>query len=406
MKKKEINFILPSIAGFYTKDIIEEEVRNFKEKNKNIRINVYVFSWTKLWDILVDIMKRRSSFPRPDIVAIGNTWLGTALHFDSLVDISAPVSTIPEEVFLSKLVKGKTVLKYSLPWFSDIRVLYYRKDILEKIGMDKDEIKSIEGFIEACERIEKNVKNIYPFAISGQKEEILIHDLFPWLYTGGKFYRKIGKRLKFYTEKVYEGAKIYFKLVKDYYLPYRLGLKAAPPGNFFTGDYAFQVSGTYPRRTIFNRNHSEYKKEVAENYGISLLPSQNGKSAVTYIGGVNLVIPYKSSDVLASFEFMKFLVSPESQLRCVSSLGMLPSRIDCFDEFFLGEDREIKDVFKKSARKGKVLDCIPFLGTIEKRVTYFTSFIFRFLLQKRYSDKLLWEKVKELVDDIEFIERW
>jgi len=406
LKRRKITFLLPSIAGFYTKDVIEEEIKIFRRKKPDISVEVHILSWTKLWSMLVDIMKRRKTIPSPDIIAIGNTWLGTALYFELLIDISKFTSFFSEKVFLPKLVKNKIVLKYSVPWISDIRVLYYRKDILQKINVDESEIKTIDGFVKSCEKIKKEIKDIYPFAISGQKEEILIHDLFPWLYIAGNFYRRVGNKIRFFSEKVYEGMRFYFALVRDYYIPYRLKLKVAPPGNFFTGDYAFQVSGTYPKKSIFNKKHSEYRENVAKNFGVSFLPSTNGKTPVTYIGGINLVVPYTAKDVSSSLEFIKFLISPESQLRCVSSLSMLPARVDCFEKFFTENEGEIKKVFLESSKKGKTLSCVPLLGTIEKMVSYFTTSIFRLMLERKYNEEILRKKVIQLIEEIDFIERW
>ena len=75
-----------------------------------------------------------------------------------------------------------------MPWLADIRMLYYRIDVLRLFGFTSGDLGNFDSFMNVCRSIQnerKSPEDILAFRLSGHSEVILIHDLAPWIWGMG-----------------------------------------------------------------------------------------------------------------------------------------------------------------------------------------------------------------------------
>jgi multiple sugar transport system substrate-binding protein len=173
-------------------------------------------------------------------------------------------------------------------------------------------------------------------------------------------------------------------------------------GNFFSGQAAFQVSGAWPVNSAFNAKHPAYQSDVAKNYGISAFPA-GPAGQVTYLGGSNLALTSLSSHPEGGWKLIKFLISPESQVRHSKQVGMLPSRYSALERLLSSAPPPVADVFRQSLRVARTLPCAATLGTIERILGKVTQRLITAVCEDRYSERLLSDELGQAAKEADYI---
>ena len=79
----------------------------------------------------------------------------------------------------------------AMPWFTEARAIYYRKDVLEKAGVDPaTAFKDVDAFQRRCRRSRTRCrtiggKPISPFGAPGKKAFDLVHHVMPFVWDDG-----------------------------------------------------------------------------------------------------------------------------------------------------------------------------------------------------------------------------
>lgn len=131
-------WIMPNSAA--PKADLEKIVAPFTQKT-GVKVEVTVLDWGSAW---TKITTAATSGIGPDVIQLGTTWVPTLAAMDALVDLNSSIPAGTDKKFLpaayaySKLVGSKEVV--SLPWFSDVRPFYYRKDVFKQAGLDPKQV--------------------------------------------------------------------------------------------------------------------------------------------------------------------------------------------------------------------------------------------------------------------------
>ena len=78
-----------------------------------------------------------------------------------------------------------------MPWFTEARAIYYRKDVLEKAGIDPaTAFTDVNAFQQTLQTIKDKVptiggKPIAPFGMPGKKAFDLVHHVMPFVWDNG-----------------------------------------------------------------------------------------------------------------------------------------------------------------------------------------------------------------------------
>ncbi len=381
-------WVMPN-AGFDTQRVMQRELAAFHKENPDYLVRVTVIPWFFAWDRLVAVAKRRITHEPPDVIQIGGTWTTTLAALGALSDITDYSRTHA----------------YSLPWFTDARVLYWRKDILRELNRTPADIATWQGLREACERLRdhpKLGKRYFGLPLPGQREGILIHDLAPWVWgSGGSFLSSDRHTPQFQKPASLQGIHFYYAMMVDRLIPL-LGRDRLVQGNFFSGQSAFMVSGVWPVNSAFNPRHPAYQADVAKNYGISVLPA-GPAGEVTFLGGSNLAITHLSQHPEGAWKLIRFLVGTESQTRHARQIGMLPSRYSALEKLLSSAPGPVADTFRHSLRVARTLPCAATLGTIERILGNASQRLITAVCENRYSEQLLNEEMSSAAKEADYI---
>jgi len=401
-------WVMPN-AGFDTQRVMQRELAEFHKEHRDYEVRLTVIPWFFSWDRLIAVAKGRVQNDTPDVIQIGGTWTTTLAALGALGDVTDYLDDIDRTDIIRPLwnycYEPSRTKAYSLPWFTDIRVLYYRRDLLAQLEMTPEDITTWRGLREACERLRdhsKLNKRFFGLPLPGQREGILIHDLAPWVWgSGGTFLSADRQNPQFNKPAALQGIHFFYQMMVDHLIPL-LGRDRLVTGNFFSGQSAFQVSGAWPMHSTFNPRHPAYEPDVARHYGISLFPA-GPAGQVTFLGGSNLAISSLSQHPEGAWKLIKFLVDTNSQVRHSRQIGMLPSRYSALEKLLSSAPTPVADVFRQSLRVARTLPCAATLGTIERILGKVSQRLITSVCENRYSEKLLTEEMGQAAKEADYI---
>jgi multiple sugar transport system substrate-binding protein len=198
-----------------------------------------------------------------------------------------------------------------------------------------------------------------------------------------------------------KGIDFYYRLMVDHLVPL-LGRDRFSTGDFFSGQFAFQVSGVWPVNSFLNPKYPYYQPDVARHYGISVFPS-GPAGQVTYLGGSNLSIVSNCQHPHAAWKLIKFLTGVESQVRHSRQIGMLPSRYSALEELLSAAPVRVAEVFRHSLRVARTLPCAATLGTIERIMGRTTQNLMTAVRENRYDEAVLTQEMTTAAKEADYI---
>jgi multiple sugar transport system substrate-binding protein len=114
---------------------------------------------------------------------------------------------------------------------------------------------------------------------------------------------------------------------------------------FTAGQAAFLRNWSY----VYAVAQDPAESEVVDKVAVAPLPAFPGGTSTACLGGYQYGVSASSRNVDAAVEFVKWMSSPETQLRFATEVGLAPSRAAVFDEPALAEANpfmvELRDVF-------------------------------------------------------------
>ncbi len=272
----------------------------------------------------------------PDLCQMGNTWiaefvaLGALQRLDGAVAASQVVH--PADGFAGIWATnriGKSL--YGVPWYVDTRLLFYRRDLLDKVGQAAAP-QTWGDWLEAMSAIKSLVgPGAYAALLPLNEPEPL---LILALQQGDPLLRDGGGRGNFQSAGFRKALAFYAEI-------FARGL--APPasdtqiGNlydeFARGYFSFYVSGPW--------NLGEFRRRLApERQDIWMTAPMPGPvgPGVSLAGGASLVVFARSPHKDVAWPLIEFLSTPQIQNRFYALTGDLPARRDAWDAGALAAD--------------------------------------------------------------------
>src|ERR1044071_6093732 len=154
-KSKVLQFWVMPNAGFATRQLLKYSIAEFEALHPDVHIELNIHPWSLAWNRLIDVIKGRYLGPAPDVLQVGTTHVATLAYLGAL-DKIPDANVLPQDDSMSAYIwdpgaesNGGQDL-YCVPWFIDVRVLYYRRDLFEKAGIPVDLLQDWKGFSQAC----------------------------------------------------------------------------------------------------------------------------------------------------------------------------------------------------------------------------------------------------------------
>ncbi|MBF0494272.1 MAG: extracellular solute-binding protein [Candidatus Omnitrophica bacterium] len=278
----------------------------------------------------------------PDIGTMGLTWGMEFGELGAMIDLKAnfpeDVAVLDKENFPGLVESTKLGNKmYGVPLDFSEHIVYYRTDIISEAPKDWDSLLAVLKKLKAENR---------GMVLDWGSLEWIGFAPFLW-QAGGDFfsddYRKItmdspegAKALEYFTA-LYKGG------VPITRVPLEQGMR--------TGDYPIAISGNWKVLSL-----QLGAPEIAGKWSVAMLPQGPSGKRTAFIGGRIMGIFSRSKMAKESWEFIKFLSTPESQLKLYnSSLETddlyLPPNMKTWE--LLGMDAKIKKVLMDQAQDAK-----------------------------------------------------
>jgi multiple sugar transport system substrate-binding protein len=264
-----------------------------------------------------------------------------------------PTDQFPTEGFLKATVDSATYFNklYAFPSTSDGGLLYYRKDLLDKYGLQPpttfDEMK------QACDKIKQgeNDSKLGCFAGQYNKYEGLTVNFDEAVHAAGGVIVGDDGKPNVATPEATKGLSTLTDWFKNGDIP-----KGAITWQEEQGRQAFQNA-----TLIFHRNWSgiysqasktDGSSKVAGKFGVTQLPGITGPG-VSSLGGHNYAIAKNAENKGTAVDFLKFMSSPEVQKSNAMATSSAPTLQELYSDADLLKKYPVYPILLKSIETAK-----------------------------------------------------
>jgi multiple sugar transport system substrate-binding protein len=328
------------------------------EKREGIRVRLEVIPWGVAWSRLLEFALYHNG---PDVSEVGNTWTLDLIHMNALAPFASDeVQAITEDVNLFEsswdscvTSEGGRQSVWAIPWTGDVRVVYYRRDLLKNAGLEESGAFSTPAAFEKTLQRLKESGVSTPLAMQTKFSRISLQNMATWIWsTGEDFISADAKKILFHQGAQLAAIKSYFQLV-NYFGPQPFLDDGEADQMFWTGEAAVVLSGHW---VMGEARMSDF---VRRNLGVAQLPG------MSFIGGHNLVVWKHSRQRQKALRLVKFLSSKAVE-QCRFGLPMRDSGWDLppFDTPQFG-------IFRDSLSAGRCFPNGRLWGLVEKRLAEF-----------------------------------
>lgn len=305
-------------------------VKDF-EKESGIKVKIQAIPWSNAHDKLLTAVASKSG---PDVVQMGATWMPEFVKAGALMDITKETekkAALNEDKFYPASIKTVKYddKMYGVPWYADTRVLYYRTDLLKKVGYDKAPA-TWEELHDAGKKLADRGKDMYGFSLDGKEQTVG----FMYGKQNGSPLLKDGKPV-FNQKPFVDAVKYMDSFFKDGISPKEdLGLDISQS---FGGDGVVPmfVSGPWMVKTI-----QETVPDVKGKWATSVLPK--GKNNNSPFGGANLSVFNYSKNKTNAVKFLEYMSKPDVQLKWMKMTTSLPTGQKAWEDKSLKENQFYK----------------------------------------------------------------
>jgi len=341
------------------KKALDEVIRLFRVDNSDITVKYIIIPWENAYDIFRNETKLKDEIQSnknpPDIIQVPSTWASHFIHEGFLLELTNN-QWIDRKLYFDDAWETciDRDIVYALPWFIDVRVLYYRKDILKEIGCSKDDLITWESFENVCNKIKdrniklgiqvipttgekvflpssniKSEKNIMPLGIEAFSELgwNTIHNIIAphyWSKRGGReidINDAIEEGNVIVPPSFQEDVDFYIKLVTKYSLVDKKRSHDEIQDNFVNGLYAMYFFGP----SLISKLKQKWGEQWTDYFGIAEIP-QMKIGHFTFIGGGHLGIYRDSPSKSEALKFIKFLSTNQTaQLTYSTYISQIPA---------------------------------------------------------------------------------
>jgi len=350
VKENENSFIRKIYFVDHISAAHQKVIERFNAKYKGqieveaINLPFTKFSTNERKELLARYLRSKSG--RIDIFSVDQIWVPRFAKW-----------SVPLDKFISPTQKGK-LLKYALescyykdslvaiPLYIDIALMYYRKDILQKLTKYSDIQKKLKDSItwEDFVLLKNELGNKYPFFLFQADDfEGLICIFAEMMANLGKPILFNGK-LQLNTAEARQCLQLLVDIVNKYGLSPKAvaQLKENPSYNYYVKNNGVFLRGwtaflSKESRSLFSNNEIfNYLESVPT-------PHFRGTNPVSVYGGWNLMISKFSSKIPESLKFLNFLISEEAQKILYEEGRLLPINVNVYKDLgFTNKDEELK----------------------------------------------------------------
>lgn len=312
-------------------------------KESGIKVKIQSIPWSTSRDKLLTAVASKEG---PDVVQMGTTYMSEFVDAGALMDITEDVQksdVMKSDNFFDGSVATTTFSKktYAVPWYTETRGLYYRKDLLGSVGY-KEAPKTWDELADASKKLAARGDNKYGFGVE------LKEPTFGFMFArqnGSELFDKDDKPL-FNQPEMVDALKFLDKLVQDGSAPKMdLGLEI---GQSFGGEGVVPmfISGPWMINSI-----KDSAPDIDGKWGVAELP-KGPINNMSVTGGANLAVFNSSKKKEDAMKLMEYLSKPENQTKFFESTNSLPTNKESWNSDVFKNDPLIS-VFGKQLNESQ-----------------------------------------------------
>ena len=337
-QQKKDQIVMWLVGSEAQSQIINELGREFAAKT-GVEVLCQAISWG---DAHSKYLTSIAGEVTPDIGTMGLTWGMEFGELGALVDLREAfpedVANLETKIFPSMLESTQVSRKvFGIPFDLSVQVMYYRKDLVPDPPDTWNELLQAIRDLKA-----RNKGMVYDWG----SLEWIGYSAFLW-QAGGEYYNSDHTKVTLDTPQAAEAMQFFADLytvgMPKTQVPLEQGMR--------TGDYPLAVSGNWKIISL-----TVGAPELKGKWGIAMLPEGPTGKRTAFIGGRILSVFSRSKLKKDSWEFIKFLYRPESQVRIYEASletddAYLPPNMDTWGA--LPMDKEFKKVLVDQAKDAR-----------------------------------------------------
>ncbi len=312
--------------------IISDLMSTFKRET-GVDVNLKRMEWSNAWPQLIGIATQGHG---ADISHVGSTWVSSLMTMNALRPIPTQlVNKIGgEQAFVhstwSSVIAEEDRLAYGIPLSAYVYIVAYRKDLLEKAGLNGiSAFATPHALEETVRRLEElhEVENTWLMPIIPSPFNDLVHMAASWVWSsGGHIMDNRGKQVLFNSPAALAGLRSFLHL-----------MRRVPNREYLGADECMALLAQGKAAAVITDARAlnaaiRSKTPNIERIGAASLMS------IPWSGGGSVVIwrhTHGYPDKLeASYKLVEFLARKSTMLELANNSYTLPSRTDALDELF------------------------------------------------------------------------
>ncbi len=334
----------------------------FEKDHPQIKVSVALPEPAMMWS---EIVKAALYGQAADIGEVGSTYVESLKGMNSLRPFTSEEVALlgGNDAFAKSCWQGGLLSEekqtWAIPWRTDSRVIFYRRDLFAKAGIDeKDAFRSPSKMEETLQALKDNGVEV-PLTMGTASPQVLTLFAASWIWeSGGDFIHPERNQVIFDSPEAREGLRNYFRL-GCYLVPQARKLAIGASDHLFChGRAAVTYTGTWLPDAIEQLGDPVVKHK--RNLGAALVPG------VPVVGGTNLVIWRHTKKEKKAFEVIRFLNSTEA-LTAYPKCIVIPAKNEALDNKVFANSLAQK-IFVEAVKTGRSLPAVSLWAMVEDRL--------------------------------------
>jgi multiple sugar transport system substrate-binding protein len=290
--------------------------------------------------------------------------------------------------------KGKI---YGVPWYTDVGMLYYRKDLLEQSGFSEPP-QTWEGLKEMAEKVVRDSGTRYGFLFQGANNETGVCNGLEYIWThGGEVLD--GDKVIIDSPESVAGLAAELSMISDGVTPqavasYTLGQADVA---FLNGDAVFCRNWPYMYALV---GVPEMSKIEPAQVGLSQLPTGEGHSQRDgCLGGWNMLLIGSSQMQEEAWEFVRFMTSQESQKMQTLSASTLPTLDTLYEDREILEEAPVLALCKEALHNARLRPVSPYYSEMSRMMAEQFNRVLTGATSPGESVEMLQSELQQIIDE-------
>lgn len=294
-------------------EALPELLTGFEEENPDLELEVTPVPWDSAHDKFTSAIAAGTA---PDVAQVGSTWMAEFVGLDALEP--TPDSLATDDYFpgaLESVTVGETL--YGLPWYVETRLVYYRTDIAEAVGITEPPT-DWDGLQEMARAMQGSPDGRWGIALQpggqGSWQTVL-----PLIWSnGGDVVSEGGDEFTFESAENEEALAYYQSFFTE-------GISDPAPAegtteqDFVSGAVPMFISGPWMMAAVEAVGGDGF----ADRYGVFVMPQK--ETSASFLGGANLGVFQGTENRDGAWKLVEYLSRPEVQVRWFEIVTAMPS---------------------------------------------------------------------------------